>query len=180
MALPLASRLRLKPLVRIKSVPPSGLTAVVMGWSAVKSGRSGRSGFNGCNVEPLAAVGVMLMPVGRLSPALFAGACDWAVATNGTVHEKRATARRKANVWIVIVSSVRPLIVSIPYLCSRPRIAAGRRGCVKIVIPRALPEGPCVPQLHEAPRQSTRSLAAEATRDDAVLGANVVLCPPGN
>src|SRR5215472_8324420 len=119
MALPFAPTLRLKPLVRIKSVPQSGVTAVVMGWSAVKSGRSGRSGFNGCNVEPLAAVGVMLMPVGRLSPALTAGACNWAVATNGRVHEKRATARRKANVWIVIVGSVRPLIVSIPLACTR-------------------------------------------------------------
>src|SRR5260370_35990629 len=74
-AWPFASMLRLKPLVRIKSVPPSGLMAVVIGWSTVKSGRSARSGFKACKVDPFAAVGVILMPVGRVSPVT-----DWAPA----------------------------------------------------------------------------------------------------
>src|SRR5262249_32330610 len=49
---------------------------------------------------------------------------------------------------------------------------------LKIVIPRALPEGPCVPQLHDGPRQNTRSLVAEATRDDAVFVLSVVHTHP--
>src|SRR5215467_5910610 len=79
---PLASKLRLNPLVRTKSVLPSGLSAVESGWPAVKLGRSGRSGFRGWKVEPLAAVAVMFMPVGSTSEAAVEGfrgfdcACD--------------------------------------------------------------------------------------------------------
>src|SRR6478609_3773609 len=78
-ALPLASLLRLKPLVRIRSVLPSGLTAVEIGWSTVKSGRSGRPGFKACKVDPRAASGVMLIPVGNSSAAGTCFFC-WAVA----------------------------------------------------------------------------------------------------
>src|SRR5215813_1351650 len=52
---------------------------------------------------------------------------------------------------------------------SAPALGESESSRTKIVIPRALPEGPCVPRLHEGPRQNTRSLAAEATRDDVVF-----------
>src|SRR5258708_37868242 len=51
----------------MSSVSPSGLTVVEIGWSTVKSGRSGKPGFSVCNVDPRAAKGVMLMPVGNSS-----------------------------------------------------------------------------------------------------------------
>ena len=67
MVFPSLPLFRLNPLVRIRSVFPSGLTAVVTGWSAVNCGRSGSPGFNGWKIEPLAAVGVIIIPVGRTS-----------------------------------------------------------------------------------------------------------------
>src|SRR5262249_40488742 len=57
----------LNPLVRISSVFPSGLTAVVTGWSTVNCGRSGSPGFSGWKTDPFAAVGVIIIPVGRTS-----------------------------------------------------------------------------------------------------------------
>src|SRR5215831_14368294 len=66
--LPSLSWLRLNPLVRMRSVFPSGLTAVETGWSTVNAGRSGRPGFNDWKTEPGDAVGVMTIPVGSVSP----------------------------------------------------------------------------------------------------------------
>src|SRR5262245_37766159 len=99
MALPLASRLRLKPLVRISRVFPSGLMAVVMGWSTVNSGRSCKSGFRGSKVEPGAAIGVMLMPVGN-----FSGEdelCFWSAA-NDRPHASRMQVERQPRFRAII------------------------------------------------------------------------------
>lgn len=43
------------------------------------------------------------------------------------------------------------------------------KATLNVVIPKALPEGPCVPQPLEDRRQNTRSFAAEAARDDDVV-----------
>src|SRR5882762_7760901 len=63
----------LKPLVRIRSVFPSGLIAVVTAWPTTNDGSPGRSGFSGWKVEPVAAVGVIRTPVGINSPVCTVG-----------------------------------------------------------------------------------------------------------
>src|SRR6516162_682954 len=93
---PLASKLRLKPLVRTKSVLPSGLSAVESGWPAVKLGKSGRSGLRGWKVEPRAAVAVMFMPVGSASEAAAEDFCVFGCAWDnkcGDEKEMRTTAK---------------------------------------------------------------------------------------
>src|SRR5215470_12118562 len=87
MVFPSLPLFRLNPLVRIRSVFPSGLTAVVTGWSAVNCGRSGSPGFNGWKMEPLAAVGVIIIPVGRTS------GCDFGLCPT-RAHELVTTKRR--------------------------------------------------------------------------------------
>jgi hypothetical protein len=62
--LPFASALRLKPLVRTSSVLPSGLTAVVSAWPTVSSGAAATCGLRAWNIEPGAAVGLIVCPVG--------------------------------------------------------------------------------------------------------------------
>src|SRR5215471_5094607 len=97
-AWPLASKLRLYPLVRTSSVLPSGLRAVESGWPAVKLGRSGRSGLRGWKVEPLAAVAVMLIPVGNASEAAAEGFCGFGFACGNMVSDE-TTIRTTA--WMV-------------------------------------------------------------------------------
>src|SRR5260370_8626846 len=106
----------LEPLVRIKSVPPSGLMAVVIGWSIVKSGRSARSGFKACKVDPFAAVGVILMPVGRVSPVTAWGACDFGLgsaANSGRLAKRKMTIGQRGSLCVFIVGSVRFVLVDL-------------------------------------------------------------------